>query len=198
MWVKVDDELPTHHKVYIAGRQLGVRGTGRVLAVWLEALCWTNKHHKDGFLPTAVVAALQHDRQPLHVAAALQHAGIWEPVEGGWRIHDWAQYQLDGSKRAELAQIRADAGRRGAQARWQNGKKMAKNAPVPVPFASKEAKRSRAREQPLPPVVGVTGKSKYQPSTKGAWSCPHTPPCGRSTTKCIAQALAEAKAGKDG
>lgn len=183
MWVRVDDELPTHHKVYIAGRQLGAHGTGRVLALWVESLCWTSKHKKEGFLPRKVVEAFRHDRKPLQVAEALEHAGIWEAVEGGWRIHDWAEYQFNADKRAELAQIRADAGRRGAQARWQNGKKMAKHAPVPIPIDLKDQDLSRAREQPSVPIPG---KGKHQPRTKGAWSCPHDTMC-RNYTACQAR-----------
>jgi len=197
MWVKVDDAFPEHRKVFVAARQLGPYATGRVLAVWLEAICWVNRQETDGIVPLEVVRTFRHDRDPLDVAGALVYAGLWNPCEGGWEIHDYHDYQFDGAKRANLSEVRAAAGRRGAMAKWQtDGKPMANGCPVPVPVPKdQDQELSYAREQP--PVSVVRVKGKYQPNTKGAWTCPHDPPCGLSTTKCIAQALAEAKAGKD-
>ena len=218
MWVRLDDALTGHPKVFIAGAALGPQGTGRVLAVCVEALCWTNKYRTKGFLPRAVVEAFQHDRHPIEVAAALVTARLWEPCADGdgWQIHDYPEYQPDAATLPDIAQARSAAGRRGAAARWQpdgkpdgkhgkpmanvNGKPMANamanawqtDAPVPDPDPQ-DQDLSRAGEQPLPPVVRVTTKGKYQPSTKGAWSCAHIPPC-RSTIKCRDKTLAEVKA----
>lgn len=201
MWVKLDDNLPAHHKLAIAGRQIGRQATGRVLAVFVEALCWTNRHMTNGFLPSDVVETFRHDRQPLAVAAAMVHATLFEAESGGFRIHDWHKYQLDTSARDAIARARSAAGKRGAESRWngqKNGKtwqtdskRMAKNAPVPVPFASKEAKSTvRARAAASIPSSG--SKPKHQPKTDGAWSCPHAPGC-RSYTACLARVLADAK-----
>lgn len=204
MWVKLDDEFPGHHKLTIAGRHIGRQATGRALAVFVEGLCWSNKHRTEGFLPADVVGTFQHDRDPFQVAAALVWARFWEPTEGGWRIHNWAKYQLDEARRAAIAQARSDAGKRGAESRW-NGRKngnhskvmandskgMAKNAPVPVPFASKEAKGTvRARTTASAPLSGGS-KPKHQPKTDGAWRCPHIPLCP-SYGACIKRTLDEA------
>jgi hypothetical protein len=194
MWVRLDDNLPAHHKLAVAGQQIGRAATGRILAIFVEALCWTNKHNTDGFLPADVVPTFRHDRKPLVVAEAMVRARLWESTEGGWRIHDWGKYQLDAHTRETIAKARSEAGRKGAESRWKNGnhgkphgKRMAKNAPVPVPFASKEAKSTvRARATALPPSSG--GKPKHQPKTTGAWSCPHTPQC-ESYDACIARVL---------
>jgi len=209
MWVRLDDEFPVHHKITIAGRHIGRQATGRVLAVFVEGLCWSNKHHTEGFLPAAVVGSFRHDRDPLRVAAALVWARFWEPADGGWCIHNWGKYQLDAAKRAAISKARAAAGKKGAESRW-NGQKngnhskiMAKNAPVPVPLASKEARKRRAREtvraesvsgeQPLPPSGGGQGKPKHQPKTTGAWKCPHIPMCA-SYPACIKRTLDDANA----
>ena len=152
---------------------------------------------------------------------------LWEPADGGWRIHDWAKYQLDTPTREALAKARSEAGRLGGlarqakarvnghgsaqlarenQANQANVKQMpskpqAKSAPVPVPFASKEAKKIRAREtvraesvsseQPAPPLLSAQRKPKHQPKTDGAWRCPHIPLCP-SYGACIKRTLDEA------
>jgi len=208
MWVKLDDEFPVHHKLTIAGRHIGRQATGRVLAVFVEGLCWSNKHHTEGFLPAAVVGSFRHDRDPLQVAAALVWARFWEPADGGWRIHNWGKYQLDEARRAAISQARSSAGKKGAESRWHgqkngnHGKSMTNNAPVPVPvpFASNEAK-TRARElraesvsgaQPLPPPSRDRETPSPQPKTFSAFRCPHDPMC-ESYTACIDRALAEGK-----
>jgi hypothetical protein len=226
MWVKVDDGFTGHPKVFSAGRTLGSRGTGRALAVWLEGICWSNRYATDGFLPTDVVQVFQHDADPVLVAAALVTARLWEVCDGGWRIHDFAKYQFTAAQRAALAEARIESGRRGglatqaqakakdkangaadALANAQGGalaKPQAKSTPVPDPdpFASNEAKQTRARElraesvsgaQPRPPSGRAGWKPQHQPKTSGAFRCPHDPMC-ESYTACIDRALAEGKA----
>jgi len=124
-------------------------------------------------------------------------------------------------RRAAIAKARSEAGRKGAASRWQiasesapkhskkNGKTwqtdskaMAKNAPGPVPFASKEAKKIRAREtvraeSPAGPATASApsggGQKKHQPRTTGATRCPHTPMCP-SYDACIQRTLDDANA----
>lgn len=170
MWVKVDDRFPDHRKVFAAGSQLGPRSTGRVLAIWLEAMCWTNHNKTDGFLPLETVRTFKHDRQPLKVAAAMvcecrRHdgtmgPGLWLEVEGGFRVHDYADHN-DREKFSRTSAARAEAGRRGGvnsgearrqanakQLLQQNGSNAASNIvaianPVPVPVPQPQVQEHR-------------------------------------------------------
>ncbi len=64
-------------------------------------------------------------------------AKIWFAIDGGWQIHDYELYQpLAKSKAAsdeELSEIRREHGKRGASARWQNGKRDGKRDGKPMP-----------------------------------------------------------------
>jgi hypothetical protein len=94
MWVKVDDGFPEHPKVREAGRHLGTYGRGRVIAVWQVAMCYCNRNLTDGFIDEATVRTWTlFDRRPLDVALVMAQAGLLVRVEGGFRFHDYDDYQ---------------------------------------------------------------------------------------------------------
>lgn len=122
MWVKVDDRFPEHDKVFAAGAHLGPSSTGRVLAVWLEAMCWTNYKGTIGLLRTEAVRAFRHDRQPLKVAAAMAQPvrradgtmgpGLFVEVEDGFMVHDYLDHN-DRQKYEAISAARSAAGKAG-------------------------------------------------------------------------------------
>ena len=112
-WARVDDGWWSHPKVM--GLSLEARG------LWISALSWSCAQRKSKVPSQFVrmVGAVEGQ------ADELVGAGLWRPVQGGWEIHDWAEYQ-DRS----LSEKRADAGRKGAEKRWQtDGNGMAKTDP---------------------------------------------------------------------
>lgn len=100
-WVRIDEEFVQHPKVVQVG-PLGV-------ALQVAALCYCNHNLTDGFLPSGAVRMLldfsglsedvgEQDEEWLVVHAfliadRLVEAGMWERVEGGYRIHDFGVYQ---------------------------------------------------------------------------------------------------------
>lgn len=104
MWARVDDMWWSHPKVL--GLSLAARG------LWVTALSWSCGQRRD-FVPEAFVGMLTGEAS---VTDELVRVGLWREAEGGWLIHDWATYQD-----LSLSEKRADAGRRGAQKRWQTG-----------------------------------------------------------------------------
>jgi hypothetical protein len=123
MWSKLDDGLLDHRKVFLAGDALGRNGPGLVIGMYAIALMWTNKQLTDGFLPMGVVRTLGHFDKPLAVAEALVAAGLFETAAGGYRIHDFHDYNPAAveakSHRQHVSAARAKAGINGARARWQ-------------------------------------------------------------------------------
>jgi hypothetical protein len=81
-WFRVDDHLYGHPK------WLGLPRGAR--ALWTTAGSWASGQLTDGFIPTAVLPALDGTRRE---ATALVEAGLWEEAEGGWLFHDWADFQ---------------------------------------------------------------------------------------------------------
>lgn len=126
MWVKVDDGFPDHEKVFHAASFLaGVRASGRVLAVWLEALCLVNRNHWQGHISRAAVAALRHDQKPLDVAEAMtqtlpphfgsetRRPGLWLPTEAGFQFHEYHDHNPTPDEIEAVRAKRAAAGRKG-------------------------------------------------------------------------------------
>ena len=114
MWVKVDDGFPEHHKVLKAGRLLGVDGCGRVAAVWLEALCYANRHLTDGFIADDVARRFHLDRNPVQVirVMASKKVGLFHKKVGGWKIHDYENYQFSKAEIEEKRNKERDRKRR--------------------------------------------------------------------------------------
>lgn len=124
-WVRIDDQFARHPKVMQAGP----------LAGWLyvAGLCYASQYLTDGFIPHGAVPTLAdfshisyetggvpglfsagEDADPRDLAACLAEVGLWEPVEGGYRIHDYLDYNP--SAEEVRAQRRQSAER---QARWR-------------------------------------------------------------------------------
>lgn len=97
-WAKVGDEWWCHPKVL--GLPLAPRG------LWVSALSWSCAQRKD-VVPTAFLALVGGVPED---AQSLVEAGLWVPVDAGWIIHDWSEYQ-----QATVSERRAEAGRKGGQ-----------------------------------------------------------------------------------
>lgn len=106
MWAKVDDAFPDHPKVVAAGP----------LAGWLfvTGLCYCGKYLTDGFIPAAQVKRLADVDDPDGLAQRLVEVGLWEPVDGGFRVHDY----LDWNPSAAKVKVEREANAR-RQAEWR-------------------------------------------------------------------------------
>jgi hypothetical protein len=90
MWVKLDDKFPRHPKVLQAGP----------LAAWLYVcgLVYCGQFLTDGVVPKAVVPTLaDFGSVPgapsiAELVEQLLSVGLWERVPGGYRIHDYLDY----------------------------------------------------------------------------------------------------------
>src|ERR1700712_4958466 len=86
-WLKVDDGFPSHEKVMALSE-----GPCRAdaIALWVFAGCWSSHALRDGFVPTGVIRAYGFH---LEAASELVRVGLWLAADGGFRFHDWADYQ---------------------------------------------------------------------------------------------------------
>lgn len=81
-WFKVDDHLYSHPKWLAAPK------TAR--ALWVTAGAWSAGQLKDGFVPSTALAILEGTKREAQI---LIDIGLWEEAPGGYRFHDWAQFQ---------------------------------------------------------------------------------------------------------
>ncbi|WP_369068567.1 hypothetical protein [Kineococcus terrestris] len=169
-WFKVDDGLAFHPK-FLA---IGLAPAG----LWVRSAAWVAHHLTDGFVPAGIPAALGATTSEID---ALVAARLWEVTNGGWRFHDWHDFQPSREDAEEQRRKRAEAGRKGGQVsgKVRRGRAAAKHTPsneeasaspggsndeaesnpvpvpvpVPVPSAAAAAEAAHARgEQPPPPL----------------------------------------------
>ena len=110
-WLKKDDRFPEHRKV----RRLS-DGAYRLHDT---AMCFVAHDESDGMIRTDDIEEMQHGHRLHRRIADLIDAGLWEPVVGGWMIHDFLDYnpsheQLEAERAASRdRQARLRAKRRG-------------------------------------------------------------------------------------
>jgi hypothetical protein len=102
-WVKLDDAFLDHPKFLEAGPLAGY--------LCIAAIAWSNRNLTDGFVPRAQVRRLVdfdgialsvfdgelsgvvEDADAVELAERLCACKLWGEVEGGWRIHDYHEWQ---------------------------------------------------------------------------------------------------------
>jgi hypothetical protein len=119
MYARLDDELLDHRKVLSAGARLGPNGAAIAIGFYAVLLMYANRHLTDGFIPDEVLAKFSHVRRPRDVADALVFARLLLRVEGGYQIHDFADYNP--SAEHVKTRRRAETLRKRAQRAAQNG-----------------------------------------------------------------------------
>jgi hypothetical protein len=156
-WIRVDDNFDEHPKFAKAG-PLGI-------ALWLAGLAYCNRNLTDGFIPWATAQSLiswsfitsEEKGEKVwtcdvgsgqfgdnvtcpFVINLLLEAGLWDQVPGGYRVHDFHDYQP--SKSQVLAEREHNKNRQASFRKRNavtNGESNAANngvvtvAPVPVP-----------------------------------------------------------------
>lgn len=125
-WVRLSDDFTEHPKLLDAGPLAGW--------LWVSALAWSNRNGTDGRIPLRQVGRLVSfdgvgvytgaftgdDVDPHRLADVLVDVGLFEPVEGGYMIHDYDEYQLTTEELAKRREQKSAAGRKGADARWHS------------------------------------------------------------------------------
>lgn len=95
-WVRYDDRFTKHPKVRKAGKLLGGRyGLTRVVAFHHEATEYCNVHLTDGLLTREAIVEFDCDPNPIEVVnvLALKSVRLVQRVRGGWKLHDYHDYQ---------------------------------------------------------------------------------------------------------
>jgi hypothetical protein len=134
-WFKVDDSFYDHPKMFDA--------PDCAVALWTRAGTWSARNLTDGFVPSGMPARLCDD--PDTAVRELVRRGVWKKASGGYRFHDWKDYQPSAASVRSLREKRAEAGKRGGQAKAAKqtaSKRLASASPV--------AKQNATPTRPLP------------------------------------------------
>lgn len=138
-WLKIDDGLFLHPK--------WLRTPPIARALWITALSYCGKMMTDGHVDKALLTLLGGTAED---ADALVASGLWDATESGYCFHDFDAYNRTTEKADAISEVRAEAGKAGAQARW--GKQGNSNTPAEdsKPIA-KNGKRMANGWQKMPP-----------------------------------------------
>lgn len=118
-WARIDDAFDDHEKVLaLLDLDEGVAAVG----LWALCLTWAHrntrkKNKTPGLLPSTLPRRFVGARGK-ELAVMLVEAHMWDEVDDGWMIHDFAEYLPD----KEVSAARSAAGKRGAASRWANRK----------------------------------------------------------------------------
>lgn len=83
-WLRIEDSLWSHPKF--------LRLSDKAFRLWVRAATYSAQHLTDGLVTDDTLAILGGQRKHCD---ELWSAGLWERVpEGGYRFHDWTDYQF--------------------------------------------------------------------------------------------------------
>ncbi len=168
-WVKLDDNATNHTKVLAAGVT--------AFAIWNAGLGYCNREHTDGFIPAHMVPTLFQSDDITKVGRRraverLVRVGLWESVEGGFQVHDYAEYQEKALSEHHKAACAKEAARKRAartseklhrksEETSQELRKNSKSEPSDYPGLGAVSDPSRSRPVPVPeePSVPSLGES---------------------------------------
>jgi hypothetical protein len=117
MWAKLDDALLDHRKILEAARLFGKDGRAKALGYYAAGLLYANKHLTNGFISDAVIDELR----ARSAARVMTEVGLWEATEGGVRIHDFHDFNLDATDVLAKRQRDRERKKKGGQNRHGNG-----------------------------------------------------------------------------
>lgn len=121
-WLRIDDGMVDHRKW--AALEEDPRTWSECLAVWMALASYCARVSSDGFVEDARIGRLT----PLGARARqrcddLVRVGLMEREEGGYRFHDWLDYQpsaADVTRDREAARIRQKRAREEARSRRES------------------------------------------------------------------------------
>lgn len=155
-WVKLDDQFPEHPKVMALGKDR-LPGMG----LWLVGAGYCGRHLTDGFIPRAFLVGSEQIR----LARCLVGVGLWEDVSGGYRMHDYHDYQPAREEVLERRRLKAEAGRLGGLRSGQQRSKRASTREAPPKATASSLVEANAKQ---------TGKQN--PSNGGSTPVPQPVP----------------------
>jgi hypothetical protein len=106
-WIKLDDGIALHPKFTTIGAEASW--------FWVCGLSYSARYLTDGFIPENTLGVLGIGKRYKKHVAALVSVGLWDIVEGGYRIHDYHDYQPSKDDIEQRREYRREAGRIGGQ-----------------------------------------------------------------------------------
>lgn len=127
-WAKVDDALHNHPKVDALFERDEREGLA-AMGLWTLVLSCVSGQLTDGIISRRVVRRLAPDHG-VDFAAVLVREGLWDVIDGGWKIHDYLDWNPSREVALARRDARSEAGKRGGKASGESRRPPASEAVV--------------------------------------------------------------------
>lgn len=173
MWWRCESGFRSHAKALSV---LAEEGGDRALLWWWFAGLWSVEQLTDGFIPRPVAAALiplKHDEKVDQLVDPLLRACLLSACDGGFRIHDFTDYQPSSAKIRKLRKLKQNAGRIGgeASAKQRASRRQARCLTPAEAEVNPETETETETETDNPP----SGENKPGVGAPGCVSAPEDP-----------------------
>lgn len=159
-WLQIDDNVPLHRKMLAAGPA--------ACWLWVCGIAYSQRQLTDGFIPDLALpmVGVTGASRAKKLADALVSVGLFEVVDGGYRVHDYHDHNATAIEarqhKAVLSERRAEAGRRGG---IRSGIERRKGIEATKQNGSKASEANEAPPQPFPlepptPLQGAVEASR--------------------------------------
>lgn len=154
-WVRIDDQFTDHPKVVEVGPLAE--------CLFVRGLTYAARYLTDGFVPASHLRRMG-DMDAIEEAGRLVRVGLWHDADGGYRIHDYLDYQPSAEKvKAEREAARQRMGKA------RSGKAEANNQPrSPEVHANFNGTSDNPTPTPIPVVPDGTREGDKSPSPSTA------------------------------
>lgn len=109
-WANFDDAYADHPKVMAL--------SDGAFRLHTSGILYCARYLTDGVVPLPVAARLTPGYTPRHLTE-LVAADLWALGEGGYRIHDYLQWNRSREQILSERSRKSEAGKRGAKRRWE-------------------------------------------------------------------------------
>lgn len=113
-WLKIESSVARNRKFVKAGPAPSW--------LWVCGLAYCQEGLTDGFIPEEALGFLGV-KNAKQLAGYLENAGLWNKVDGGWRVHDYLEHNRSAAEVDDIRARRATGGQRGGRPKKEPSEK---------------------------------------------------------------------------
>lgn len=113
-WIRMDTNVAANDKIADLVDTHGGKGK-QAGFVYLCALGYAGAHETDGLIKRSALKFVHGTSSDANLLVA---AGLWDQEDTGWRIRNYGTRQVVGAAQQAISDLRSEAGKKGAAARW--------------------------------------------------------------------------------
>lgn len=174
-WLRIEGRMPQHRKIAPL--------SDRAFRLHITAQAWCVEEESDGLVPSGIpqtLTASPRGKALKDTIAELVAAQLWDVVDGGYRIHDFLEYN---PSHAQQEALRAATKRRVQQHRERSSNAVGNAVtpplvtptpnPIPIPIPDPDLKPTNTNQRPVSPepkpargqvvVLDLTDSEQFSP-----------------------------------